>query len=153
MYKNIICFFLFLLLPEMYVWVEWESQRQLNLHTHRGRLYRSSVNFFSLFSTFVRVVQGHLKASNHLSFSSLLNPGQSSTNPEWCDILLLPSASLLWSPFVSAGYIIFWMPMQILVVIPPVCCLCIACGYGSFLHATHPIYMALPLRNTYVCLL
>ena len=36
----------------------------------------------SCFSAFMSLIQGHLKVSNHLSFSSLLNPGQSGTRQE-----------------------------------------------------------------------
>ena len=58
---------------------------------------------------------------------------------------------LSWFRLVSAGYIIFWTLLQILVTTPPICRLRIAGGHAFQLHATHAIYVALPLVNN-MCL-
>ena len=80
-------------------------------YTHTGvgvltlRIYGKSSSVFSAsFSTFASLVQGHLNALNHLSSSSLLNPGQSGSKSELsvarCLVVafhgLLFSARLCW---------------------------------------------------------
>ena len=76
------------------------------------------------FSTLVNLVQKHLKTLSH-SFALLLNPWQSGARLEprviWCLVATFRGLSHLL--FVSAGYIIFQTPIEILMVIPPVCCL------------------------------
>ena len=71
MYKNIICFFSFLLITHnVCISRMRESQRRPRC-THRGEIQIFSEPLL-LHSAFMRLIQGHLKASNHLSFSSLL---------------------------------------------------------------------------------
>ena len=70
MHKNIIClFFLFLLLPKMYKMGGRES-KTAEMYTQGERQIFSEP--LLLCSAFWRLVQGHLRALNHLSFSSLL---------------------------------------------------------------------------------
>ena len=127
----------------MYVWVEWESKMAefAHTHTHTHRcdgmvlLWSLSVSF-----SFMGLVQGHLKASNHLSFSSLLYSGQSESRPEPRVMWLLVS--------VFSG-LLFTQLYNILDTHAnsPVCHLHIACGHTFFKQATHAIYAALPLGN------
>ena len=99
-----------LLLPEMYVWIEWERRRRwlscawAHTHIHRGisvRFFLSETFLSCIFawlvqvisrpqifsvsphvSTFASLVKGHLKACNHLSFFSLLYSRKPSARPE-----------------------------------------------------------------------
>ena len=100
---NLLLIFFFLLL-EMDVMVEWESVEDDWAEDTQGQNTNLKWNLFSSFSTFPRLVQRHLKASNNLSYSSLLNPGQSGARPTsratWRFMTvfrgLLSSARLCW---------------------------------------------------------
>ena len=96
------------------------------------------------FSTLASLTLGHLKALNHLSFFSVWCKTRAQSNVTF-------SSCLLWSSLLclSVVYMILWTCAQILMVPPPVCCLCIAHGYASFSHATYAIYAA-PLLETSV---
>ena len=71
MYKNIISFS-FLLLPEMYEIVKWKRESKMAEMYTQGEVRFSSEPLL-LRSAVARVVQGHLKATNHLNLNKLLN--------------------------------------------------------------------------------
>ena len=187
----------------MYIWLEWEKELKttefeytqeptvwifcellllhvLLLQNWQKTISRHRITLVSShFSSFASLAQGHLKASNHLSFSSPLYFCESGTGPSisryqiilvsprfstfvsliylrlfstaqpwvvWCNAKAhsnVTSYSCLPLVFlISAGYIIFQMPTQILVVI----------SHPSYhLHVAHrhaTFYVAFLLRDT-----
>ena len=113
----------------MCAWVEQGSRRWLSLHAQGWDTNLKG----NLFSSFSRLVQGHLKALNHHSFSSLPYFYKSRTSQffspsqhrgVWCEARaqsnVMSSSCVLQSSFslISAGYIIFWKLMQFLMVTP-----------------------------------
>ena len=120
-----------------------ERERTVLAHTHKLTFMDLLWTNFSSFFTFMRLVKSSIKASNHLSFSLLHYFSKSLTGPSQAPLLWavwhkarsqrgMTSSSCLWPVFflVTASYIIFWMPMQILVVTPLVCYLNIACDHA-----------------------
>ena len=74
MYKNIICFFYFPFITQNVRMDRVKEGRRWLTCSHTGRMVWlfSESSVFLLRSTFTRLVQGHIKASNHLTFSPLL---------------------------------------------------------------------------------
>ena len=80
---------------------EEESQRRLQC-IHKGEIWIFS-KLLLLHFAFMRLVQGHLKALNHLHFSLLLNFHESNTEPSQGTELSLLTSRLLWVSY-SSGF-------------------------------------------------
>ena len=129
---------------------EIESLRRLSLHTNWGWLYGSSTNRFffvllltqdwyrailrhriivvsSRIPTFLkRVYLGLFSASQPRAVWRKARAARDGTSSSY------PPPVSLWSPFITAGHIIFLTPMQILGVAHPVCLLRVVRGHAPF---------------------
>ena len=102
---------------------------------------------FGLSASLTWLVQGHLKALNHLSFSSLHYTGQSGARPEpratWRLIVLLPIFIL---PGIKSSLVHIFLDAYTNSR-GHISHLHIAHGHASSLHVTHAIYVVLLQGN------